>query len=125
MALSFAAMQGMPMAWRFTRTRSNARQSGRNWIAMNWRCLAWGTSLRLMEQSVVEQAAARLELAAQVEAKGIRVFCGPAPEGMEPAQVLETAAERLRDIAKTAQEFGVQVWLETHDTFMRGEQCAR
>ncbi len=83
-----------------------------------------GTSLRLVDEAVVEQAGARIELAAQIGAPGIRVFCGPQPEGMDMQVLSEMIAERLRAIAQNAEESGVGIWLETHDTLMKASQTA-
>ncbi len=83
-----------------------------------------GTSLRLVDEAVVEQANARIELAAQIGAPGLRLFCGPHPEGMETQILYEMIAERLRAIAQNAEESGVGIWLETHDTLMKAAQSA-
>lgn len=80
-------------------------------------CLA--TSLQFATDKVLEESPARIELAASIGCPGLRVFCGPAPEGMEEQQIIETVAEQLRVGAEQAQAAGVELWLETHDTFSK------
>ena len=84
-----------------------------------------GTSLRLVDEAVVEQAPSRIELAAQIGAPGLRLFCGPQPEGMDRLQLLDTVAERLRQIAQLAEGYNVEIWLETHDTLSLGADVAK
>lgn len=85
-------------------------------------CLA--TSLQFLNETVADEALARIELASDLGAAGLRVFCGPMPAGLEMRHVVERAGEHLRLIAETAKQFNVELWLETHDTASRGADAA-
>ncbi len=80
-------------------------------------CLA--TSLQFATDQVVDQAPARIELAADIGCPALRVFCGPRPEGASMDQVIDAVAKRLHMVAETSRQAGVQLWLETHDTFSK------
>lgn len=82
-------------------------------------CLA--TSLQLAVKDSLDQAPARIELAASIGAKAIRVFCGQAGENYPLEEVIQIVGERLRLLAQQSASLGVEVWLETHDTLHRAE----
>ncbi len=63
-----------------------------------------------------------LDLAKEVGAPCIRLFCGEYPTTMPPATALDLAAESLRVIGDFARARGVQVAIETHDAFIRTDQ---
>lgn len=84
-------------------------------------CLA--TSLQFATDRVLEDAPARINLAADIGCPALRVFCGPPPEGMSTAQVIERVARQLHTVAELAHSSGVQLWLETHDTFSRAHDA--
>ena len=77
-------------------------------------CLA--TSLTFLDDDVMDQVPARLELAGDIGFEGVRVFCGVQPPGMGRDQAINRAASQLRLAADFADEYGVQIWLETHDS---------
>ena len=85
-------------------------------------CLA--TSMYMNFPQSLDEARARIELAADIGCKGIRVFCGPAPDDKATPEVIATVAERLRTMAERSSAAGVEVWLETHDTLHRGVDSA-
>jgi len=70
-------------------------------------------------QHNLDDARRHLELAAEVGASRIRVFCGNPPEGWEAERVVEAVAEQLSTLAPEAASCGVTVCLETHDYFSR------
>jgi len=80
-------------------------------------CLA--TSLQFATNQVLEQAPARIELAHDIGCPALRVFCGPKPESMSMPDVIDKVGTQLRAAAIIAEQAGVQLWLETHDTFCR------
>ena len=82
-------------------------------------CLA--TSLHFVKSESVEESKPRIELAADLGCPGLRVFCGPKPDDMDMPQVIESVATNLRAAAEFAQQHGVELWLETHDTFCKAE----
>jgi len=81
-------------------------------------CLA--TSLRFVEDSSVADAPARIELAAEVAFPGLRVFCGPLPDGMTIENAIPRVADNLSKVADLAADAGVELWLETHDSVSLG-----
>jgi sugar phosphate isomerase/epimerase len=85
-------------------------------------CLA--TSMYMNLPQSLEEAPARIELAADIGCKGIRVFCGPAPDDKATPQVIAAVAARLRAMAEQSSAAGVEVWLEAHDTLHRGVDAA-
>ena len=85
-------------------------------------CLA--TSLRFVQPEAVMDAPARIDLAADIGASGLRVFCGPLPEGMTLEDAIPRAADHLHHAADYAQQCGVSLWLETHDAVNRGAPVA-
>lgn len=80
-------------------------------------CLA--TSLQFATDRVADEAPARVELAHDLGAKALRVFCGPRPEGISHAELIERVGKQLRAVAQDAASAGVELWLETHDTFCK------
>jgi sugar phosphate isomerase/epimerase len=85
-------------------------------------CLA--TSLRFALESALEEAPARIDLAAEIGCPALRVFCGPPPEGLYAHDLHHRVAKHLREVAPRAQQAGVELWLETHDTFCRAADAA-
>jgi len=81
-------------------------------------CLA--TSLRFVTEEAVEDAPSRIELAADIGARGVRVFCGPLPEGMTMEDAIRVVAANLDRVADLAADAGVRLWLETHDSMSLG-----
>ncbi|NLV74853.1 MAG: sugar phosphate isomerase/epimerase [Chloroflexi bacterium] len=77
-------------------------------------CLA--TSLQFVNEQAVEQAPALIDLAAELLIPGLRVFCGPLPEGVSLKDAIKRAAANIAKVADRAQAAGVQLWLETHDS---------
>lgn len=77
-------------------------------------CLA--TSLRFVTADAVAQTPPLLELAADLAAPGLRVFCGPLPEGMALDEAVQRVGDHLHQVADQAQAVGVGLWLETHDS---------
>jgi sugar phosphate isomerase/epimerase len=85
-------------------------------------CLA--TSMQLNLTKSLEEAPARIELAADIGCKGIRVFCGPAPDDKATPEVISTVGARLRAMAEQSSQARVEIWLEAHDTLHRGLDAA-
>ncbi|HMO86351.1 MAG TPA: TIM barrel protein [Lacipirellulaceae bacterium] len=86
-------------------------------------CLS--TSIQLMGLDDPQEALARIQLASDIGARAVRVFCGPVPDPMSEAEVIDLAASRLRLLAQMSAPRNVEVWLETHDTLHRASQaCA-
>jgi sugar phosphate isomerase/epimerase len=47
------------------------------------------------------------------------------PEGVSMQQAMEVAAEHLRTVGEVAQGAGIELWLETHDTFSKGKHAGQ
>lgn len=73
------------------------------------------------DAEVVQDLCAHLELAADLGAPGVRVFPGGAGDGQDDAR----ARGRIAAAAGVAQECGVRVLVETHDSHPRGADVAR
>lgn len=85
-------------------------------------CLA--TSLQFIGAQAVSDAPALLDLAADIGAPGLRVFCGPLPDGMGLEDAIARCSDHLAQAAPEAQARGIGLWLETHDTVNRGAPVA-
>lgn len=85
-------------------------------------CLA--TSLRFVTPEAVTEAPALLDLAADLGAPGLRVFCGPLPEGVPLEEAIPRVADHLLAVADQAQARKVGLWLETHDSMNRAAPVA-
>ncbi len=85
-------------------------------------CLA--TSLKFIGPDAVQDAPARIDLAADIGAPGMRVFCGPLPEGVSVDDAVARVADHLVQVADKARACGVALWLETHDSMNRGAPVA-
>ncbi|MBI2299878.1 MAG: sugar phosphate isomerase/epimerase [Armatimonadetes bacterium] len=72
-----------------------------------------------------EEARERIELAAELGIPGMRVFGGPVPEGVGLVEAFQAAARNLRDAGEMAQEAGVELWVETHDSLSKAALCAQ
>jgi sugar phosphate isomerase/epimerase len=86
-------------------------------------CLA--TSLQFVRKEAVEEALPRIELARDLGCPGMRVFCGPLPEGTSIDEAIVRVAHSLRRVAERALRAGVRLWLETHDAVSRGAHAGR
>lgn len=86
-------------------------------------CLA--TSLQFVNKEATEESLSRIELAADIGCPGVRVFFGPAPEDADMEWMLENVARELHEAAMMAEEHGVELWLETHDTMSRVHDAAK
>jgi fatty-acyl-CoA synthase len=86
-------------------------------------CLA--SSLQFVKDEAVEQALPRIELAADIGCPGLRVFCGPLPQGMSIDEAILRVAHNLRRVAERALRAGVRLWLETHDSVSKGVDAGR
>ena len=81
-------------------------------------CVA--TSLYAYQEQVLNDAPARIQLAADIGCPGIRIFCGmPLPEGMTTVQAIARCGRHLAQLAPLAEKAGVGLWLETHDTLCK------
>jgi sugar phosphate isomerase/epimerase len=86
-------------------------------------CLA--TSLQFGSAQAVADAPARIQLAADLGCPGVRVFCGPLPEGLSLENAIPRVARNLGRIAELALYAGVGLWLETHDNLSLGQHAGR
>ncbi len=66
-----------------------------------------------------------LQLAYDLETPIVRTFGGPAAAGVSDEQALAWVLESLEALLVEAEELGVQIALETHDSFARGAQVAQ
>ena len=87
-------------------------------------CLSASTSVvaltasEIDRQTAVTHAQRYVELAQQVGAPFVRLFCGGIPPGLARSTALERAADTLRRIGDFAQPRGVTAVVETHDDFV-------
>ena len=92
-------------------------------------CLA--TSLQFIKvaspdrETLLEETAARIELAADLGIPGLRVFAGGLPAGTSLDDGLAAAADNLHHAAELAGRAGVELWLETHDTVSKAVLAAK
>jgi sugar phosphate isomerase/epimerase len=73
----------------------------------------------------VESARAFIELAALVGARRLRVFGGAIPEGCERTRSFDSVVSSLRALAPTARASGVDVCVETHDSWCDAREVKR
>ncbi len=83
--------------------------------------VVWATVSEIDFHTAVSHAQRYIELAQQVGAPCIRLFCGEVPPGMTRGAATDRAAELLRRIGDFAQPRGVTAVVETHDHFIRTE----
>jgi sugar phosphate isomerase/epimerase len=86
-------------------------------------CLA--TSLQFASEDAIAEAPALIELAVSLGCHGLRVFCGPLPEGLSLENAIPRVARNLRRVAERAFHARVGLWLETHDSICRGRDAGR
>ena len=72
----------------------------------------------------IERTKKFIELAADVGCPRLRVFGGMPPEGMQMEEAIALAGDSLASSKDFAEEHKVYVCLETHDGFMRADDCA-
>lgn len=85
-------------------------------------CLA--TSLQFVNPESVNEAGPLIALANEMGAPALRVFCGPLPDGANLADAVDRVATHLHHAGHEAVQAGVQLWLETHDTFSKAHDAA-
>lgn len=85
------------------------------------------TSLRLLDEHLMEDAPLRIGLAADIGAKGVRVFCGPPAwrEQYQASLFTDKVVSSLSALADLAEQQDVEIWLETHDSLTSGPEIAR
>lgn len=92
-------------------------------------CLATSCSfakgLPKQRQANLDDARQHVDLAAEIGASRIRVFCGRPPEGWPLEKVSDAVAEQLGALADHAAGARVTVCLETHDHFVLGAAVGR
>jgi sugar phosphate isomerase/epimerase len=76
------------------------------------------TTTRIDRHTLVEHARRYVDLAKEVNAPYIRLFCGEVPEHHPRAIALEQAVDALQQIGDFAQGREVIALLETHDAFV-------
>ena len=90
--------------------------------------VAVDTSIRLAgaePRSTAAQIVSFLQLAAEWGSPLIRVFGGERPPDRSGDQVLDDMARLLAEVAPDAEQLGVGIALETHDTFSSAQEVAR
>ncbi len=80
------------------------------------------TAAEIDLHNAVSHAQRYIELAKEVGARYVRLFCGNIPPGMTRIAAMDRAAETLRRIGDFAQPRGVVAVVETHDQFCRTDQ---
>lgn len=85
-------------------------------------CLA--TSLQFATDRALDELQPRLDLAHDLACPGLRVFCGPMPAGANMSDTIDKVGRQLRTAAQLAEQAGVQLWLETHDTMSKAADTA-
>ncbi|NLM76650.1 MAG: sugar phosphate isomerase/epimerase [Ruminococcaceae bacterium] len=72
-----------------------------------------------------EHAGRVIELAAKIGVPAIRVFGGAIPDGVERSRSFDQIVRALGSLSDKAQEHGVALCMETHDSWCDPEQVAR
>ncbi len=91
-------------------------------------CIATSRSYCFAEKPKRDESVAvtrhLVELAADLGCNRLRVFGGMPPQGMSLADAIQVGGESLGEVGPFAEQHGVVVCLETHDGFMRADDCA-
>lgn len=77
---------------------------------------------RAVRQKAVEQGKRMAELAARLEAPGIRVFGDSIQVGVTREMTRRWIAESINDLSGEARDLGVEVWLESHGDFAAAQE---
>lgn len=85
------------------------------------------SSMRLLDEHLMDDAPLRLQLASDIGAKAVRVFCGPPAWRQEYEESLfeQKVIQSLGALAEMAQPLDLEIWLETHDSLTSGPEIAR
>jgi len=109
-------------AWSSTIERKKFRESIEK-VDLKVSCIA--SSLQFTTEGIIDQAAERIKLVADMGAKGIRVFHGPLPDGMRVlAECRDRVVRQLTEAAEVAQLLETEIWIETHDMVSTGADVA-
>jgi len=117
--IDFRIDEGHAHGVEITASKSYRREVRRRLADANLEAPCLATSMYMNLPESLDEAPARIELAADIGCKGIRVFCGPAPDDKATPEIIATVGARLRAMAEQSSPAGVEVWLETHDTLHR------
>lgn len=79
------------------------------------------TATEVDRREAISTAKHYLDLAKEVGAPCVRLFCGNVPDTVEHGVAVDRAAHSLREIGDFARERGVITAVETHDAFVRSE----
>lgn len=85
-------------------------------------CLA--TSIQIIQETAMSMLPARIELAAEIGCPGLRILGGKPVEDMATHQLIERATEQLHRAGELVAESGIELWLETHDSFSKAADAA-
>ncbi len=85
-------------------------------------CMA--TGIQFVSDHAVEYAKARIELAADIGCRAIRVFGAPRDCDLPMQDAIEKTAWHLHQAAELAQHAGVELWLETDGLFSKAADTA-
>lgn len=107
---------------RIAETRARLEKAG-----VRAACMSSSVAVVALTATEIDLHAARshaqryIELAHELGAPYIRLFCGDVPPGMTRGAAMDRAAATLRHIGDFAQPRGVTAVVETHDHFIRTE----
>ncbi|MDD5688266.1 MAG: sugar phosphate isomerase/epimerase [Elusimicrobia bacterium] len=91
-------------------------------------CIATSRIYCYTDKTVVkdnyEKTLELIQLAHDIGCPRLRVFGGDVPEGMSMNDGIDIVAEGLKQVAPEAEKAGVTICLETHDSFMRADDCS-
>lgn len=82
------------------------------------------SSSGIVGEANLDHVRANVELARDLGSPLVRVFGGKLTEGIERHAAIQQAAQTLRSFGDAAQDAGVALVLETHDSFSTGSQVA-
>lgn len=111
-------------------TPAQRREIARRFADSGIACACIATSRRYCfadqaeRRASIELSKRYIELAADVGCPRLRVFGGPLPEGMTMEEAIAIVGESLAELAPFAEQHGTVLCLETHDAFMRADDCA-
>lgn len=111
----------LPLAEPFTATNRSATRRQIEDAGLSVCCVS---SSGVVAKKNTDHVKAHAELARDLNCPAVRVFGGKLPNEIEHDRAVADAAQTLRAFGEAAQQAGVTIVLETHDSFSTGAQVA-
>ena len=82
-------------------------------------------SIFILDENVSENSYKYIDLAKDLNAKGVRIFAGKSPQTFQDEIISDIPGiiKGIKKLCEYAEEKGIEIWLETHSELSTGKLC--